>query len=109
MSTTRKGVSYDSTGKMISCIFCNIRDGVEPGTIVARNEKFFAFKTTGPMTHTHLLVSPNRHIKNYADLSGSTDAALVREMLEVGADHFFSLPGNNCLLLVREKSFGHVC
>jgi hypothetical protein len=107
---TRKGVTYDSTGKIISCIFCNIRDGIEPGTIVARNEKFFAFKTTGPMTHTHLLVSPIQHVQNFAALSGPLDAALVGEMLEVNEQSYIIMLRLLChISSVWQESFGQVC
>mmetsp|Transcript_22942 Transcript_22942/g.33544 ORF Transcript_22942/g.33544 Transcript_22942/m.33544 type:complete len:158 (+) Transcript_22942:133-606(+) len=82
--TLRKGVTYDATGKIVSCLFCRICDLKEPGTIVLSNDIFVAFKTIAPVTHNHILVSPREHIQNINSLAGPEGASLIEEMVEFG-------------------------
>ena len=86
MDIMKKGVVYDATsGAVKSCLFCKIATGEEPGTIVFEDTKFVVFKTINPASNRHLLVTPRKHIQNLESLSGPMDAALVREMIKVGA------------------------
>lgn len=84
-----KGVTYDSNGKILSCLFCNICERIEPATIVHSNEKFVAFLTIAPVTDCHILVSPREHITNFYSLRGEKDAKLVEDMVKVNSS---SLP-----------------
>ena len=78
-----KGVKYDSSGTVISCIFCRICDKLEPAAIVSENNKFVAFKNIAPVTKDHLLIAPRNHFKNCSSLEGEQGARLIEEMLEV--------------------------
>ncbi|KAJ1416464.1 HIT-like domain-containing protein, partial [Ochromonadaceae sp. CCMP2298] len=71
-------------GAVTDCLFCRIQKREEQGTIVFEDEDFVVFKTIKPATHTHLLVTPRRHIRDLDSLQGAEGAALVREMVAVG-------------------------
>ena len=79
----RKGVTYDGSGKVISCLFCNIIKGTERATILFQNSDFCVFKTIAPANDVHLLVTPVKHVKNLTELRGREGAAMVREMVKV--------------------------
>lgn len=79
----RKGVTYDGSGKVVSCLFCNIIKGTEPATIVFKNSDFCVFKTIAPANDVHLLVTPVKHVKNLSELQGKEGASMVREMVKV--------------------------
>ena len=86
MDIVKKGVVYDATtGAVKSCLFCKIATRDEPGTIVFEDSKFVVFKTINPASSKHLLVTPKKHIQNLESLKGPVDAALVREMIKIGA------------------------
>jgi diadenosine tetraphosphate (Ap4A) HIT family hydrolase len=85
MDIIKKGVTYDAvTGAVKSCLFCRIATREEPGTIVFEDAQFVVFKTIAPASSQHLLVTPRKHIRNLKSLHGPKDAALIREMIEVG-------------------------
>ena len=83
----RKGVLYASDKTtVLDCLFCRIIAGKEPATSVTPlvpNPDLFAFKTIAPATHTHILVSPRRHIQNIDALSAA-DVPLLQEMKAYG-------------------------
>jgi diadenosine tetraphosphate (Ap4A) HIT family hydrolase len=84
MASTWKGVTYGADRKIISCLFCRICDLKEPASILPSPvEKFVAFRTIAPVTHTHVLISPREHISNFSSLEGHAGATLVEEMLQV--------------------------
>lgn len=88
MDITKKGVTYDGeTGAIKSCLFCSIVEKKEPATIVYEDSRFIIFKTIAPASTNHLLISPKKHIQNFAALSGPTDALLLRDMMEVSFFH----------------------
>jgi diadenosine tetraphosphate (Ap4A) HIT family hydrolase len=78
-----KGVRYDSTGNIMSCLFCQICERTQPATIINSNDKFVAFLTIAPVTNLHVLISPRRHISNLHSLQGEKDATFVEEMMKV--------------------------
>lgn len=86
-----KGVTYDSKGKVISCLFCRICERIEPATIVNSNDKFVAFLTIAPVTNYHVLISPREHITNLYSLRGEKDAQLVEEMVKVTDDNYLPM------------------
>ena len=86
-SRTRKAVTYNSAGKLESCVFCNIVSGSDPQAtaIVAKNNTVCAFHPRHPSATHHLLVVPNEHIQNIATLRpGPASTALLREMKDFG-------------------------
>lgn len=81
---TKKGVTYDRHGNIVSCLFCRIQAGDEPSRMVYSNESYVAFETIKPATNKHLLISPRQHIANVAALFGKSGASLVKDLLDVG-------------------------
>ncbi len=67
---------------MEDCIFCKIIDGKIPGDIVYRDDEIVVFKDIHPLTPTHLLVIPAKHISGLTDLA-PTDNALMGNMIAV--------------------------
>ncbi len=67
---------------MEDCIFCKIIDGKIPGDIVYRDNEIVVFKDIHPLTPTHLLVIPVKHIAALTDLA-PTDNVLMGNMIAV--------------------------
>lgn len=81
----QKGVKYDSNGKIIDCLFCNIVNRKEPASIVYENDEFTVFKTIAPASiYGHVLVTPKAHIKNVKSLISIEDANLIERMVAIG-------------------------
>lgn len=79
-----KGVTYDTmTNEVISCLFCKIQNREEPGTIEYEDEEFVVFRTIQPATHTHLLVTPRKHITSTRSLRNHNeeDIGLVERLI----------------------------
>mmetsp|Transcript_17076 Transcript_17076/g.24955 ORF Transcript_17076/g.24955 Transcript_17076/m.24955 type:complete len:222 (+) Transcript_17076:99-764(+) len=82
----KKGVTYSLDGEIQSCIFCRIRSGDEPGTIVYQDDKFFVFNTRKPATtYGHFLVCPVQHIQSVKSLK-PCDANLVQGLVDTGKE-----------------------
>jgi len=56
------------------CIFCRIAAGDIPATIVARNERFLAFRDVSPQAPAHVLAIPIAHV---ASLDDAADADML--------------------------------
>jgi histidine triad (HIT) family protein len=63
------------------CLFCKIRDGQIPATIVHRDDRALAFKDIGPKAPLHLLVIPLDHIETLAEADPAHGALLGHLML----------------------------
>jgi len=63
------------------CLFCKIRDGQIPATIVYRDERVLAFKDIGPKAPLHQLVIPLDHIETLAEAAPAHEALLGHMML----------------------------
>jgi diadenosine tetraphosphate (Ap4A) HIT family hydrolase len=83
--TTVKGVTYGEDGGVVSCLFCRIADQKEPGDILFQNDKYVVFRNIYPVTDTHVLVTPRKHIKSFRELSGEEGAAVLADMIKVRA------------------------
>ena len=59
-----------------NCLFCKIRDGAIPATIVYRDEQCVAFKDIAPYAPTHTLIIPTEHIATLNDLAPAHEAAV---------------------------------
>jgi histidine triad (HIT) family protein len=68
------------TGKA-DCLFCKIRDGEIPATIVYRDERVLAFKDIGPKAPLHQLVIPLEHVETLAEADPAHEALLGHLML----------------------------
>ena len=44
------------------CLFCKIAKGEIPATVVARDDRFVAFRDINPQAPTHVLVIPREHV-----------------------------------------------
>jgi histidine triad (HIT) family protein len=64
----------------MSCIFCEILEEKAPAAILLRDEMVTAFRDTHPISSTHILVIPNRHIASVNEL-GPGDENLVGHMV----------------------------
>ena len=67
---------------MDDCIFCKIIEGKIPGNFVYKDDEIVAFRDINPLTPTHLLVLPVKHIAALTDLA-PTDSALMGNMIAV--------------------------
>ncbi|MDD4923563.1 MAG: histidine triad nucleotide-binding protein [Dehalococcoidales bacterium] len=67
---------------MEDCIFCKIIEGKIPGDFVFKDDEIVAFKDIHPLTPTHLLVVPIKHIGALTDLA-TTDNTLMGNMIAV--------------------------
>jgi histidine triad (HIT) family protein len=63
------------------CLFCKIRDGQIPATIVYRDERVLAFKDTGPRAPFHQLVIPLAHVETLGEADPAHEALLGHLML----------------------------
>ena len=63
---------------MTDCIFCDILAGKAPASLVYRDEQCIAFLDIMPVNPGHVLVVPNRHAANLAELDEESGAQLFR-------------------------------
>ncbi len=64
---------------MENCLFCRIAAREIPADIVWENDEVMAFRDIDPVTPTHVLVIPKRHIQSTMDL-GEADAGLLLDI-----------------------------
>lgn len=67
-----------------SCLFCKIRDGGIPATVVHRDEHVLAFQDISPKAPFHVLVIPLRHVASLSDAQPA-DAELLGRLMVTGA------------------------
>jgi len=67
---------------MNGCIFCKITAGQAPAAILYEDELAVAFHDIHPVTPTHVLVVPRRHITSVNDLTPA-DEGLVGHLVYV--------------------------
>ncbi len=65
---------------MTDCLFCRIVAGDLPATIVDRTDETVAFRDIAPVSPTHILVVPTRHVATLAD-AVATDPTIVTAVL----------------------------
>ena len=61
-----------------TCIFCEILAGRERGHFICREPLASAILTIGPVNPGHLMVVPNRHAANLAELTEEENTAIFR-------------------------------
>lgn len=54
---------------MSDCLFCKIRDGQIPATVVYRDDHCLAFEDIKPVAPLHVLFIPNAHIASVNELT----------------------------------------
>ena len=67
---------------MDECIFCKIVSGEMSSTIVYKDDQVTAFRDINPVSPTHILVVPNKHIASTNDVT-QDDEQLLGHMLTV--------------------------
>jgi histidine triad (HIT) family protein len=65
-----------------NCLFCKIVAGDIPASIVKKTDRVTVFRDIAPEAPTHLLVIPNQHFANMAEVAAS-EPALVGEIFSV--------------------------
>ena len=60
------------------CVFCEILAGEEPASFLYQDDRCSAFMDIQPVNPGHLLVIPNHHARNLADLDEETGAQMFR-------------------------------
>ena len=68
----------------MACIFCKIRDGEIPATVVMQDEHCLVFEDINPAAPIHLLVIPREHIETLNQLSPEHDT-LIGHLIRTGA------------------------
>ena len=61
------------------CLFCQ----VNPKHLVAEDELCYAVKDSFPVTESHTLIIPKRHVANYFDLNLSEVSAMHKILVEM--------------------------
>ena len=61
----------------MDCLFCKIIAGEIPCTKVYEDEKVFAFRDINPQAPVHVLIVPQKHMKNILECDAETAAALT--------------------------------
>ena len=62
------------------CIFCKIRKGEIPSTILYSDDDFMIIKDINPQAKVHLLVIPNIHVP-YIDMITEEDACILGKII----------------------------
>jgi histidine triad (HIT) family protein len=65
-----------------NCLFCKIVAEDIPAAVVKKTDRVTVFKDIAPEAPTHLLVIPNQHFANMAEVS-KEDPSLVGEIFSV--------------------------
>ena len=61
---------------MSDCIFCKIIAGEIPSTQVYNDEQVTAFLDINPVSPTHVLIIPNRHIASVNELTADDEQVM---------------------------------
>lgn len=62
----------------MTCVFCDIRDGRRPSTVVAEDERAFAILDVNPINDGHTLVIPRTHAETIYDIAEEDIVATIR-------------------------------
>lgn len=64
---------------IVECLFCKIVNGDIPATIIKKTDSITAFKDITPQAPTHILIIPNKHFENMAEVANN-DVNLAGEI-----------------------------
>jgi histidine triad (HIT) family protein len=56
---------------IVECLFCKIVNGDIPATIIKKTDSITAFKDITPQAPTHILIIPNKHFENMAEVANN--------------------------------------
>jgi len=65
----------------VDTLFCKIRDGEIPSTMIYEDEDVFVFNDINPMAKVHFLIVPREHIPTLKDCDASHQALLGKMLL----------------------------
>ena len=65
----------------MDCLFCKIVAGEIPAAIVKKNDSYTAFNDITPQAPTHVLIIPNQHFSNMAEVA-KADPELAVEIFK---------------------------
>lgn len=68
----------------VSCTFCRIVDGSEPGSIVYSDDLVVAFLDVMPINRGHTLIVPRRHMAFLSEVAPEEGARLFQVAQKVG-------------------------
>ena len=68
----------------MSCVFCRIRDGREPASLVHEDAEVLAFMDIRPIRRGQLLVVPRVHVDHFTDLPEELATAVFQSALRLG-------------------------
>ena len=63
---------------MDDCIFCKIINGQAPATILYKDEEITAFQDIHPVSPTHILIVPNKHIASVNEVRPEDEPVMGR-------------------------------
>lgn len=86
------------------CIFCKIVERKVPASVVAEDERTFAFLDTTPITTGHTLVIPRIHATYLADLPEGVGGALFENAQRVAAAQRRALRAKGVNLFLADGS-----
>ena len=69
----------------MDCLFCKIVAGEIPAAVVKKNDLYTAFNDITPQAPTHILIIPNRHFANMAEVA-QANPELVGEIFKAAGD-----------------------
>ena len=69
---------------MKDCIFCKIAAGKMSNKLLYNSRAVVAFADINPISETHILIVPKKHIASVADIEKG-DGEILEEMFAVGA------------------------
>ena len=75
-----KGVTRNSSGDILNCIFCDVMNKKAPGKIEYENDSVSIFRTIAPYTKNHFLCCPKKHIDNVNSIE---DYKIIEELVNV--------------------------
>lgn len=69
----------------MSCLFCKLVDGSIPAKIVLDEPDVLAFRDVHPVSPTHVLVIPKKHVDSLAETTAA-DGAMLGRLLTVARE-----------------------
>ena len=69
----------------MTCVFCAVRDGRLPATVVAEDERAFAILDINPINDGHTLIIPRTHAETLFDIAEEDVVATIRLARRVAA------------------------
>jgi len=69
----------------VDCLFCKIVAGEIPAAVVKKNDLYTAFNDITPQAPTHILIIPNRHFANMAEVA-QANPELAGEIFKAAGD-----------------------